>query len=187
MGIFCETGRDAASAKCKAGCGAVVSWDCRHFCLLCSLRVPLTPASPAPTPSPSPSRSRSRHRSRCPSPSSRRQDLQILVDLRRDLQIIADSQNSPRQRSRSPSPSSRRQDLQILVDLRQLSPRSITNTPRLRGPRSSRDLIRPGDGDGGRNKVCADWFDRDIMREARQRQSRLADAKDGGDGIRAAR
>ena len=56
------------------------------------------------------------------------------------------------------------------------------------------DLIRPGDGDGGRNrpecprcglvisercKVCADGSDRD-MREAMRRQSRLADAKDGG-------
>ena len=59
MGKFCETGRDAASAYCKAQCGAVVFCDCRHLCLLCSLRVPLTP------PSPSPSRSRS------PSPSPR--------------------------------------------------------------------------------------------------------------------
>ena len=73
-------------------------------------------------------------------------------------------------------------------------PGSASTAPRLCGPRSSRDLIRPGDGDGGRNrpecprcgpvisercKVCADWFDRD-MREARRRQSRLADAKDGG-------
>ena len=56
------------------------------------------------------------------------------------------------------------------------------------------DLIRPDDGDGGRNrpecprcglvisercKVCADGSDRD-MREAMRRQSRLADAKDGG-------
>ena len=73
MGPCCETGRDAASAKCKAACGAVVSWECRHFCLFCSLRVPLPFASPSPTPSPSPSRSRSRHRSRCPSPSSPRQ------------------------------------------------------------------------------------------------------------------
>ena len=100
MGPFCETGRDAASGKCTAGCGAVVSWDCRHFCLFCSLRVPLTPASPSPTPSPSPSRSRSRHRSR-----------EVFVPRRGlcagDLQIIDDSQNSPRQRFRSPSLSSR--------------------------------------------------------------------------------
>ena len=107
MGTFCETGRDAADAECKARCGAMVFWDCRHFCLLCSLRVPLTPPSPSPSsrhspslspsPSPSPSLSRSRHRSRSPGPSSRR----------RDLQIIDDSQNSPRQRFRSPSLSSR--------------------------------------------------------------------------------
>ena len=73
-------------------------------------------------------------------------------------------------------------------------PGSASTAPRLCGPRSSRDLIRPGDGDGGRNrpecprcgpvisercKVCADRFDRD-MREAMRRQSRLADAKDGG-------
>ena len=136
MGTFCETGRDAASADCKAQCGAVVFWDCRHFCLSCSLRVPLTPPSPSPSrsrsrspspspspsrsrspsPSPSPSRSRSRQRSRSPSPSSRRRDLQMLVDLRQDLQIIVDVHKRPCQRSRSPSPSSR--DLQILVDLR---------------------------------------------------------------------
>ena len=78
-------------------------------------------------------------------------------------------------------------------------PGSASTAPRLRGPRSSRDLILPGDGDGGRNRpvcprcgaviselfphdseevrceVCADWFDG----EARRRQ-RLADAKDGG-------
>ena len=57
MGKFCETGRDAASAYCKAQCGAVVFWDCRHLCLLCSLRVPLTPPSPSPSRSRSPSRS----------------------------------------------------------------------------------------------------------------------------------
>ena len=78
-------------------------------------------------------------------------------------------------------------------------PGSTSTAPRLCGPRSSRDLIRPGDGDGGRNrpecprcgpvisercKVCADRFDRD-MREAMRRQSRLADAKDGGVPLKA--
>ena len=154
MGTFCETGRDAASAYCKAQCGAVVFWDCRHFCLLCSLRVPLTPPSLSPSrsrsPSPSPPSSTQRDagdapaslgrpsrprspltwknfrkrflenniytgaaaptprrrqgkRARAteqrlqvartpPSPSPSR-DLQILVDLRRDLQNIVDLQN----------------------------------------------------------------------------------------------
>ena len=27
MGTFCETGRDAADAECKARCGAMVFWD----------------------------------------------------------------------------------------------------------------------------------------------------------------
>ena len=153
MGKFCETGRDAASAYCKAQCGAVVFWDCRHFCLLCSLRVPLTPPSLSPSrsrsPSPSPPSSTQRDAGDAPAslgrpsrprspltwknfgkrflenniytgaaaPTPRRQgkrarareqrlqvartppspspsrDLQILVDLRRDLQNIVDLQN----------------------------------------------------------------------------------------------
>ena len=133
MGTFCETGRDAADAECKARCGAMVFWDCRHFCLLCSLRIPLTPLSPSPSsrvpltppslspssrvhltpPSPSPSSRHSPSLSPSPSPSPslsrsrHRSRSPGPSSRRRDLQIIDDSQNSPRQRFRSPSLSSR--------------------------------------------------------------------------------
>ena len=144
MGTFCETGRDAADAECKSRCGAMVFWDCRHFCLLCSLRIPLTPPSlspssrvpltppslspssrrsPSPSPSPSPSRSRSRHRSRevfVPRRGLRAGSREVFVPLRGlcagDLQIIDDSQNSPRQRFRSPSLSSRDRQPSLRAD-----------------------------------------------------------------------
>ena len=70
----------AKSPGCEA-CGAEVFADYRHFCLRCGLRLPLTPSSPSPSPSQSPSPSP-------PSPSPR--DLQILRDLRRDLQVLVD-------------------------------------------------------------------------------------------------
>ena len=94
MGKFCETGRDAASAYCKAQCGAVVFWDCRHFCLLCSLRVPLTP------PSLSPSRSRS------PSPSPREFKTPVPVVTPQSPPSLSPSLSPSRSRSPSPSPPS---------------------------------------------------------------------------------
>ena len=102
----------AKSPGCEA-CGAEVFADYRHLCLRCGLR--LSSLSPSPSPSP-------------PSPSS--QDLQILRDLRRDLQVLVDGGSSmrcSRQRSRSPSAASR--DVQVLRDLHPLAAPPMTNRP----------------------------------------------------------
>ena len=86
--------------ECEA-CGAEVFGDYRHFCLLCGLRLPLTPSSRAPSPS----------ESRSPSPAFRGAMADWFV-----RQTEARYRRCSRQRSRSPSAASR--DLQVLRDLR---------------------------------------------------------------------